>query len=47
MISRTAKKQMTEKKICPDCLKVHQKSEPCNCKEKKDSEYVDPNPFDR
>tara|TARA_B100001250_G_C19491324_1_gene653193 strand:+ start:4 stop:120 length:117 start_codon:yes stop_codon:yes gene_type:complete len=38
---------MTEKVICPNCLKVHPKSDPCNCEEKKEVDYIDPNPFDR
>ncbi len=38
---------MATKEICPNCLKVHPKSEPCPCEKKENTEYVDPNPFDR
>ena len=37
-------KNMTTKIVCPDCNRVHKKTEPCICKK---TEYSDPKPFDR
>ena len=38
---------MTTKVICPNCSRVHLKTETCICKKSEKFEYHDPNPFDR